>query len=1385
MYKNLKKKGGNHMAFYQIETIEIRDKALVPIRLQYEGTIAYQSEHEVEGDKEVIDYTGKILGSDSTTHYLRLKTNDGTMLQLKKENILSVEQDSLVEAGSTIYFGNAAMVPPTLGKVSDVYISKKGDCYSKTDIGWKFQANICGPKGDKGDNGITPTVGENNNWFIDGIDTGVAATGPKGEQGETPRIEPVSNHWFIGDEDTGIVAIGQNGLDGADGVTPHINLPDKHWWIGNTDTGIIAEGKSGNTPYIGDNGNWFIGSTDTNIAASGASHMPAIDPISKHWFIDGTDTGVLAEGQDGASPIINPTNKHWMINGIDTGICAEGVGGSSSTIEIDSATLNWVIDGVDTNISAIGTQGIPGRDGKDGDSFQLYAIYTSEDEMDTAEATTPESSFVALVTDNDVKLYAKKHGFTPSDGDTESRTNFIWIKNLTDVVQIAGTPGRDGVTPHIDPITKHWMIGETDTGISAEPTLPFVGANGNWWVGTTDTNISASGTSGITPHIDPTTKHWMIGEVDTNVCAQASLPSINPSTVTWVIDGIDTGISAKGADGISPHIGNNRNWWIGEIDTNVSAVVDTDDINALKIRLNSLGASKHSMGEVDYFWCSNQLENDGTELFTVSGSDFNLVPYMAYREGNLETDDNFIILKPNRVYKLTGSLQNTTTTPINYFFKTSDNKKSSIGVSQKGEVSTIASGIISTGDSPVNVALYASVVDGSSDTATILSYSSFIAIEEICNPKDIDPVEYIVKEDGIEDTPVGTIISYMGDTPPSNYLACDGSIYNIDDYPDLTAHFVEVFGNAEHYGGDGITTFAVPDLRGEFLRGTGVNIHGNQGSGSAVGVHQDATELPISDTWQSSTSGKYYLRTAVDKLEAEYTCNAKKQDSFIPAKEFIQIHSNVTLNTDSWINDTIPGVVMTRPTNTSVLYCIKYKKTPFLQIGSDIKVSKEDDNQIVEKEDGIYVAPSDTTSLQQQVNKLSASKVLEVDSGYCLMSGHQDGVIKIDANSSMNFNGQLKIKLVANNIDFYNNSYPIIKKGRVYRITATVCSTDNTAYYKISLTNMITNNANSQQEARLYCGTGSYSWIIAPEEDSYVTLYIRAAALDTMIASGSSLLLIEEIHNPKVIDPVNYAIEEDGVEDVPVGVILSLLGTSIPNHYLVCDGTEYNIADYPQLAEHFRLSFGETNHYGGDGITTFAVPDLRGEFLRGAGTATRNTGSGAEVGKHQDPTSIPGIWTWADGTNQCIGAELTQNDHSEQHTNVDTKTQSKFYLNGSVGKMNTSPSNRSSPASFTTRPTNTAITWVIKSERTPFVHTGSIIYGTDIEISKDSGNGIVMKPDGLFVKDFQEPKVSDDENNALGIRPNGLYVAKEETYTDAEVEEAILAVFYPDRITTS
>jgi microcystin-dependent protein len=60
--------------------------------------------------------------------------------------------------------------------------------------------------------------------------------------------------------------------------------------------------------------------------------------------------------------------------------------------------------------------------------------------------------------------------------------------------------------------------------------------------------------------------------------------------------------------------------------------------------------------------------------------------------------------------------------------------------------------------------------------------------------------------------PPGTVLAFAGDTAPPGFLACDGASYATTAYPALSA----VIGTT--YGGSN-GTFAVPDLRGEFIRG--------------------------------------------------------------------------------------------------------------------------------------------------------------------------------------------------------------------------------------------------------------------------------------------------------------------------------------------------------------------------------------------------------------------------------------------------------------------------------------------------------------------------------------------------------------------------------------
>ena len=163
----------------------------------------------------------------------------------------------------------------------------------------------------------------------------------------------------------------------------------------------------------------------------------------------------------------------------------------------------------------------------------------------------------------------------------------------------------------------------------------------------------------------------------------------------------------------------------------------------------------------------------------------------------------------------------------------------------------------------------------------------------------------------VKDCPVGTIITYMGKTAPDHYLACDGSVYPISAYQTLADFIYNQFGDYQYFGGDSTaSTFAVPDLRGEFLRGTGTNSHADQGSGEEVGIHQDGTI--IIDAHSSPVDTTISISTVPSGVSVNH--------------DFVYSDINRVLGKPTGVALTSNGAAFTaRPTNTSILYCIKYE----------------------------------------------------------------------------------------------------------------------------------------------------------------------------------------------------------------------------------------------------------------------------------------------------------------------------------------------------------------------------------------------------------------------------------------------------------------------------
>lgn len=165
-----------------------------------------------------------------------------------------------------------------------------------------------------------------------------------------------------------------------------------------------------------------------------------------------------------------------------------------------------------------------------------------------------------------------------------------------------------------------------------------------------------------------------------------------------------------------------------------------------------------------------------------------------------------------------------------------------------------------------------------------------------------------------------------------------------------------------------------------------------------------------------------------------------------------------------------------------------------------------------------------------------------------------------------------------------------------------------------------------------------------------------------------------------------------GGDGSPVGTVISYMGKTAPTGYLICDGTVKNVSDYPALAQHIKTQFGSMNYFGGNGTTTFAVPDMRNLFLRGYHGST--TALSGEVGKKQEATRHSGTGAYyAGGHSYILTVEKTySNAHIDPQSNEDTKGN---YIAGTYADAASDESKL--PEYYTSRPVNMAVLYCIKA----------------------------------------------------------------------------------------
>ncbi|WP_163557156.1 tail fiber protein [Halomonas sp. NO4] len=113
------------------------------------------------------------------------------------------------------------------------------------------------------------------------------------------------------------------------------------------------------------------------------------------------------------------------------------------------------------------------------------------------------------------------------------------------------------------------------------------------------------------------------------------------------------------------------------------------------------------------------------------------------------------------------------------------------------------------------------------------------------------------------------------------------------------------------------------------------------------------------------------------------------------------------------------------------------------------------------------------------------------------------------------------------------------------------------------------------------------------------------------------------------------------------GAVQTFAMAAPPRGWLKCNGAEVARADYPRLF----AAIGET-HGAGDGATTFNLPDLRGEFVRGLDDG-RGVDSGRGLGSSQgddNKSHSHSASTNSTGSHGHSGSTNSTGSHSHSYT---------------------------------------------------------------------------------------------------------------------------------------
>lgn len=492
-------------------------------------------------------YTGMLVAvaSDATTSnngIYMLKSRTGwadpeQWLKLSNETVFSITGLNITglynETPDHVYM--KADVVSVNGSLYYCLVDNTTNIKPSVTTDWQNNWSLFQLKGSQGNDGATPTIGNNGNWFINGVDQLKKAIG---ENGITPNIQ--DGYWYIGTAKQGkatgtSITISNDGywvLDGIKSTTLALGLQGQSAIANINYLGAYKP----NTQYYKSDRN---GKTDVVIGSDGTMYAALvdsknIDPVSdtlhNTWVVFSMKGN---EGKPGDTPYIK--DGYWWIGAERKDVKAAG-----DVLSISSDGF-WQINGVTTDKKAVPENGQNGTNGTNGSNGEnAVANINVRGPWQTGQTylhlNVDGTTDVVLGSDGTSYFCLQDTSIDP----TTDTTHTYWAQ-----FSMAGSPG---LTPHIelDPDGEYrWYIGTQNQNIVAQgkngqngingrnASQPYITEQGFWGYklllsdGTYQYNTTSIQAEGLTPYIKE--GFWWIGNRNTGVQAigQSAIANLN------------------------------------------------------------------------------------------------------------------------------------------------------------------------------------------------------------------------------------------------------------------------------------------------------------------------------------------------------------------------------------------------------------------------------------------------------------------------------------------------------------------------------------------------------------------------------------------------------------------------------------------------------------------------------------------------------------------------------------------------------------------------------------------------------------------------------------------------------------------------------------------